>query len=28
VSILALVGLVGKPTPPASVGLHYKREAK
>jgi general nucleoside transport system permease protein len=28
VSILALIGLVGKPIPPASVGLHYKREAK
>lgn len=28
VSILALIGLVGKPTPPASVGLHYTREAK
>jgi general nucleoside transport system permease protein len=28
VSILALIGLVGKPTPPAAVGLHYKREAK
>lgn len=28
VSILALIGLVGKPIPPAAVGLHYKREAK
>jgi simple sugar transport system permease protein len=28
VSILALIGLVGKPTPPAAVGLHYRREAK
>jgi simple sugar transport system permease protein len=28
VSILALVGLVGKPTPPAAVGIPYKREAK
>lgn len=28
VSILALIGLVGKPTPPAAVGIHYKREAK
>jgi simple sugar transport system permease protein len=28
VSILALIGLVGKPTPPASVGLHYRRDAK
>lgn len=28
VSILALIGLVGKPIPPASVGLHYKRESK
>lgn len=28
ISILALVGLVGKPRPPASVGRHYRREAK
>jgi simple sugar transport system permease protein len=28
VSILALVGLVGKPTPPAAAGIPYKREAK
>jgi simple sugar transport system permease protein len=28
ISILALVGLVGKPTPPAAVGQHYRREAK
>ena len=28
VSILALVGLVGKPTPPGAVGVPYKREAK
>jgi simple sugar transport system permease protein len=28
VSILALIGLVGKPTPPAAVGLHYERESK
>jgi simple sugar transport system permease protein len=27
-SILALVGLVGKPTPPSAVGQHYRREAK
>jgi simple sugar transport system permease protein len=25
ISILALVGLVGKPTPPAAVGRHYQR---
>ena len=28
VSILALVGLVGKPTPPAAAGLPYKRESQ
>ena len=28
VSILALVGLVGKPTPPAAAGIPYKREAR
>ncbi len=28
ISILALVGLVGKPRPPAAVGRHYRREAK
>ena len=28
VSILALVGLVGKPTPPGSVGIPYRREAE
>ena len=28
VSILALVGLVGKPVSPAAVGIHYHREAK
>lgn len=28
VSILALIGLVGKPTPPAAAGTHYRREAK
>lgn len=28
VSILALVGLVGRPTPPAAVGVAYRREAK
>lgn len=28
ISILALVGLVGKPTPPAAVGRHYQRESK
>ncbi len=28
ISILALVGLVGKPQPPAAVGRHYRREAK
>jgi len=28
VSILALVGLVGKPTAPGAVGIHYRREAK
>jgi simple sugar transport system permease protein len=27
-SILALVGLVGRPTPPAAAGLPYRREAK
>ena len=27
-SILALVGLVGKPTPPGSVGIAYRREAQ
>ena len=28
VSILALVGLIGKPRPPGAVGLPYKRESK
>jgi simple sugar transport system permease protein len=28
VSILALVGLVGKPTPPGAVGIPYEREGK
>lgn len=28
ISILALVGLVGKPRPPSAVGRHYRREAK
>ena len=28
VSILALVGLVGRPTPPGAVGVAYRREAK
>ena len=28
VSILALVGLVGRPTPPAAAGIPYRREAK
>ncbi len=28
VSILALVGLVGKPRPPGAVGLPYRRESK
>lgn len=28
ISILALIGLVGKPRPPSAVGRHYKREAK
>jgi len=28
VSILALVGLVGKPRPPGSVGIPYEREGK
>ncbi|HUF43783.1 MAG TPA: ABC transporter permease [Aestuariivirgaceae bacterium] len=28
ISILALIGLVGKPAPPAAVGRHYRREAK
>ena len=28
ISILALVGLVGKPTPPGAIGRHYRREAK
>jgi len=28
ISILALVGLVGKPRPPAAIGRHYRREAK
>jgi simple sugar transport system permease protein len=27
-SILALVGLVGRPTPPAAAGIPYRREAK
>ncbi|WP_436643155.1 ABC transporter permease [Microbaculum sp. FT89] len=28
ISILALVGLVGKPTPPAAIGKFYRREAR
>jgi simple sugar transport system permease protein len=28
VSILALVGLIGKPTPPGAVGIPYEREGK
>lgn len=28
VSILALVGLVGRPTPPAAAGIPYKRESR
>lgn len=28
IAILALVGLVGKPRPPAAIGKHYRREAK
>lgn len=28
ISILALVGLVGKPTPPAAVGRHYRRGSR
>ncbi|MGE0846767.1 MAG: ABC transporter permease [Flavobacteriaceae bacterium] len=28
ISILALVGLVGKPTPPAAIGRFYRREAR
>jgi simple sugar transport system permease protein len=27
-SILALVGLIGKPTPPGAVGIPYEREGK
>lgn len=28
ISILALIGLVGKPRPPKAIGRHYRREAK
>jgi simple sugar transport system permease protein len=27
-SIMALVGFMGRPSPPAAIGIHYKREAK